>query len=87
MKIMLYELNQLPQMEIPLDAYGVDWWLQTHRRAHPLRPRKYRIHDGKFLIIKPLILRLFERYIETVMYTFIVGVTTTLVSSSLISPW
>ena len=83
MKIMLYELNQLPQMEIPLDAYGVDWWLQTHRRAHPLRPKKYRMHGGKFLII----IHLFERYIETVMYTFIVGVTTTLVSSSLISPW
>ena len=70
-------------MEIPLDAYDVDWWLQTHRRAHPLRPKKYRMHDGKFLII----IHLFERYIETVMYTFIVGVTTTLVSSSLISPW
>ena len=85
MKIILYEFNQLPQMEIPLDAYDVDWWLQTHRRAHPLRPKTYRMHDGKSLIMKLLIL--FERYIETVMYTFIVGVTTTLVSSSLISPW
>ena len=86
--MILYELNQLPQMEIPLDAYDVDWWLQTHRRAHPLRPENIECMMKKFLIIKPLIwLHLFERYIETVMYTFIVGVTTTLVSSSLISPW